>query len=283
MIKVLKAGFYATIQDKGRVGFANIGVPVSGVMDSYAADIANSILDNSIEDAVLEITFGGAEFLFLEETFIAISGADFSATINHQLVKLNSRIPVSKDDVLSFGKIHFGVRSYLAVQGGFQTLKVIESRSQYKNITPNFRIQKNAILPVEKCIRNLEIANTSIKINKTHFTSKEIFCTKGPEFYLLNTDQKAQIFNQLFTISKDNNRMGYRLNETVKNDFPSILTSAVLPGTVQLTPSGKLMLLMRDCQVTGGYPRILQLTESAVNRIAQKTTNQSIKFILSGI
>jgi allophanate hydrolase subunit 2 len=77
--------------------------------------------------------------------------------------------------------------------------------------------------------------------------------------------------------------MGYRLNETIKNDLSSILTSAVLPGTVQLTPSGKVIVLMRDCQVTGGYPRILQLTEKAINQLSQKTTNNEFRFVLKSL
>ena len=283
MIKVLKAGFYATIQDRGRDGYANIGVPVSGVMDSYSSNLTNSVLDNSLDDAVLEITFGGTELLFLKDTFIAISGADFNTTINNKPVKLNVRIQVFKDDILSFGKINYGIRGYLAIKGGFFTPKILGSRSQYQNITSNSRIHKNDILEIKKASKTLKASNTSIKIDKSHFTSDEIECFKGPEFGVLSSNQKAELFKELFTISQDNNRMGYRLEETLENNFSSILTSAVLPGTVQLTPSGKLIVLMRDCQVTGGYPRILQLSEKSINRIAQKTTNQTIKFSLFSI
>ena len=74
--------------------------------------------------------------------------------------------------------------------------------------------------------------------------------------------------------------MGYQLVELIDNNLPSMLTSSVLPGTVQLTPSGKLIILMRDCQVTGGYPRILQLSEASINILAQKTTNGKIKLKL---
>ena len=84
----------------------------------------------------------------------------------------------------------------------------------------------------------------------------------------------------VFTISSDNSRMGYRLNETIPNNFESMLTSGVLPGTVQLTPSGKLIVLMRDCQVTGGYPRVLQLSENAINILAQKTTGDQLRFVV---
>ena len=73
MIRVLKAGFYTTIQDLGRIGFAYIGVPVSGAMDGCSAQLANQILSNNKHDAVLEITFGNARFLFEEQQLICIS------------------------------------------------------------------------------------------------------------------------------------------------------------------------------------------------------------------
>ncbi|WP_228454916.1 biotin-dependent carboxyltransferase family protein [Polaribacter haliotis] len=260
MIRVLKAGFYTSIQDRGRVGFAQNGVPVSGVMDSYPADVANSILNNSLEDALLEITFGGCRLEFLIETIICVSGGDFSATINNKPIQLNSRIKINKKDVLSFGKINFGARCYLAVKDGFLTKKVLGSRSFYQNITNQIIIKKGDVLPITTFKGCLETSNSAIKIKETHFKSEEIYCYKGPEFELLKDHQKEQLLENTFTISNDNNRMGIRLNELIKNDIPSILTSAVLPGTVQLTPSGKLIVLMRDCQVTGGYPRVLQLT-----------------------
>ncbi|MEO9571371.1 MAG: biotin-dependent carboxyltransferase family protein [Polaribacter sp.] len=280
MIKVLKAGFYSSIQDKGRVGYASIGVPVSGVMDTYSANIANSILNNSLEDAVIEITFGGTELQFLIDAFICISGGDFSSEINGKSISNNSRIRVLKNDVLSFGKVNFGVRCYIAVKGGFLSKQVLKSRSFYKNVTKSVRLKKNDLLPIKAIKEELESTNTSLKILKSLFKSKEITCFKGPEFYLLNAKQQKQLLNIVFTISNDNNRMGYRLNEIIKNEFPSILTSAVLPGTVQLTPSGELIVLMRDCQVTGGYPRVLQLTENAINKLAQKTTNDGFRFHL---
>jgi allophanate hydrolase subunit 2 len=72
--------------------------------------------------------------------------------------------------------------------------------------------------------------------------------------------------------------MAYQLNELVQNKFPSIITSAVLPGTIQLTPSGKLIILMKDCQTTGGYPRILQLTAKSIIKLSQKYTRDTINF-----
>jgi biotin-dependent carboxylase-like uncharacterized protein len=283
MLKVLKAGFYTTIQDRGRVGFASKGVPVSGVMDSYAADLANGILNNSLEDAVLEITLGMCTFEFLESTLICISGGDFSPIINNNLIQLNKRIVVKKGSVLAFGKINYGVRCYVAIKGGFQSEAKLKSRSFYPNITKDFIIRKNDEISYQTINDDLNTSLSSIKIDKTYFESEIIECYKGPEFDLLNIHQQKKITTQIFTISKENNRMGYKLAEVILNNLPQILTSAVIPGTVQLTPSGKLIVLLRDCQVTGGYPRILQLTEAAINKLAQKTTHHSFLFSINGI
>ena len=82
------------------------------------------------------------------------------------------------------------------------------------------------------------------------------------------------------TISNDNNRMAFQLKENLKNELKPIITSLVMQGTVQLTPSGKIIILMRDNQTCGGYPRILQLTENAINRLSQKHMNNNIHFEL---
>ena len=278
MIKVLRAGIQTTVQDRGRVGYAHLGIPVSGVMDAYAAGLANAVLGNSEGDAVLEITLGKVSLLFENEYLIAISGADLSPEINRKQVALNTAIRVVQGDELTLNKPVFGVRSYLAVKGGFQTPKVLGSKSYYKNITEPFLLANGDILPADPFSGLKTLKNAIVKANTAYYQSKIIEVTKGPEYELLNEDQQQLLKNTVFTISKDNNRMGYRLVETIENSLPSMLTSSVLPGTVQLTPSGTLIVLMRDCQVTGGYPRILQLREMAVNSLAQKTTNDKFQF-----
>jgi len=280
MIKVLKSGFYTTIQDKGRVGFASLGVPVSGAMDSYSSDLANRILNNSLDCAFLEITLGGCKLQFLSKTTMCISGGDFSPTINNQPILLNSKISIQENDILSFGKVNFGVCCYLAVKRGIQSDIKLGSRSSFKNITPNFLLKSGDYLPISNLKVDLGTTSSQVKVNKNHFESKIMECFRGPEFEALDIHQQKILFETEFSVSKDINRMGYKLNEILENNIPSILTSAVLPGTVQLTPSGKLIVLMRDCQVTGGYPRVLHVSEESINRLSQKMTGDKIQFVL---
>lgn len=279
MLRVLKSGIYTSIQDQGRKGYAQYGLPTSGAMDMYSANLANLILGNDLNDAVLEIFFGMSKFEFLEETTIVLTGGDFSAKINNELVSLNTAIRVEQNDILSFARRINGSRTYLAVKNGFSTLEVLGSRSQYQGITPQNKLEKGDELPYHPTASSSR-RNAGIKRKTSHFTIDRISVFKGPEYDMLSPEQETLITNQTLSISNDNNRMGYRLNELIPNDFQSMLTSAVIPGTVQLTPSGKLIVLMRDCQVTGGYPRVLQLTEQSINQLAQKITGDSFEFEL---
>lgn len=280
MLEVLHPGFYVSVQDLGRKGVGSLGVPCSGAMDAYSAKLANLILHNDENDAVLEITFGGCKLLFKERTTIAITGADFSAKINGRAIGQNAAIFINEGDILSFGNRRFGCRTYLAVEGGFLTSKVLGSRSFYKGITSDFLIRKGQELPYTPYSPSRRASHTSIKINVHHFTNQQLLCLKGPEFDWLSDKQQKQILTSTFTLSKDSNQMGIRLNEPIQNDLPTMLTSAVLPGTVQLTPSGKLIILMRNAQVTGGYPRVLQLMERSISRLAQKLSDEEVKFEL---
>lgn len=278
MIKVIKPGFYTTIQDLGRFGYQDYGVPVSGVMDQYSAQFANALLNNNENDAVLEIAMTGPTLEFQCHTLICISGANLSPKLNDLNIKLNTVTAVKPHDILSFGKLVYGFRCYLAVSGGFQTELKLNSRSMYRNITSKFKIEANDELIIKDSKQIETNKNAVLKYNSAVFSSNSLKVYKGPEFELLKLQEQKQLFTQQYTISNLNNRMAYQIKEPFKNELNPIITSPVLPGTVQLTPSGNLIVLMSDCQTTGGYPRILQLKETSINLLSQKITGQSLRF-----
>lgn len=281
MVKVLNAGFYTTIQDFGRFGYQHYGVPYSGVMDRHAAGLANCILGNPENAAVLEMTMTGVALLFESETIICIAGADMLPTQNDVPISLYKCYKMQVGDVLSFGKLKTGFRCYLAVLGGFESENIMGSQSMCEGITHVFKISKHDSLKINKTSLFSEDKNASIKINNDYQFTNNLDVFKGPEFDLLSEKQQNFLLKTAFTISKNNNSMAYQLEETLKNTLKPIITSAVLPGTVQLTPSGNLIVLMRNCQTTGGYPRVLQLKETAINTVAQKFTGNVINFNLS--
>jgi biotin-dependent carboxylase-like uncharacterized protein len=278
VIVILHPGIYCSVQDQGRFGHTKIGVPQAGCADTYAAKMANVLLKNHEKDALIEITFGQGEFKFTSDTYICLTGGDFSPKLNGKLIKMQSVYFIKKDSVLSFGKRVYGARVYLSVQGGIQTKTVYGSRSFFDGITQQ-KLGKGAMLPILPIQKYADNNFSRVRVSEKHFTTIYLPCLKGPEFFKLNQEQQRKLFTP-FSISDDNNRVGYRLKESLENNLSSILTSAVLPGTVQLTPSGKCIILLQDCQVTGGYPRILQLSEIAIARVSQKITGDKIQFIL---
>ncbi|WP_298553302.1 biotin-dependent carboxyltransferase family protein [uncultured Algibacter sp.] len=280
MVKVLKSGFYSTIQDFGRNGFQHYGVPYSGAMDRYAASLVNGLLGNIKTAAVIEMTMTGATLLFNCDTFICISGANFNPRLNDLPILNYKVIKVCKNDVLSFGKLELGFRCYLGVSGGFETETIMGSKSMYRGITSKYVIKKHDELSIFKSSVVRGELHAKLRINKSYLETFIIEVFKGPEFDLLTNTQQEKLLTNSFTISMKNNRMAYQIEEFLENNLEAIITSAVLPGTVQLTPSGKLIVLMRDCQTTGGYPRVLQLKESSINILAQKYTNNKINFKL---
>ena len=276
MIEVLHPGIFNTVQDRGRHGVARLGVPVAGALDARSADACNRALGNSVADALIEITMGQGRFRFTRPASICLTGADISPRLDGSPIDMGRVVWATAGAVLVCGARRYGVRTYLGVRGGLRTEVVLGSRSFTNGLT-QVRLAAGDVLacgedPGES-VDPAERADTPMD----HFTAPELACTPGPEFDRLTTDQRRRLTSD-FTISPSNDRVGYRLNEAIENRIEPILSSAVLPGTVQLTPSGQLIVLMNDGPVTGGYPRVLQLTRDAVSRLAQRGSGDKVRF-----
>ncbi|RKN81302.1 5-oxoprolinase subunit C family protein [Ulvibacterium marinum] len=278
MLKVLKSGLFTTIQDAGRFGYLNKGVPVAGFMDTASAHKVNQLLENTIDSAVMEITMTGPILEFDNPTFICIGGAKHSVALNNDYIENFKVYKVSPGDILSFGKLEKGFRSYLAIKNGFKTDVILGSRSMYAPVTPRSHLEDNQTIAYESC----EVFSPKIDELKvdSFLDSKVLTVSKGPEYGLLDDRRLEVLFFQNFTIANENDRMAYQLVEHIVGHKVSMLTSATLPGTVQLTPSGKIMILMKDGQTTGGYPRIFQLSDKAISILAQKKFGDIISFRL---
>ena len=279
MIKVLKEGLFSTIQDSGRFGYKNIGVPVSGAMDQTSAKLANLILGNDESAAVLEMTLLGPTLEFLNDIYISITGADMNPMVNKKKVLLNETLLIKKGDILYLANSSNGMRTYLGIRGGLNSEKILGSKSFYKGITKKEKLIKNDQIEFDLSISSPKKINQNfndIKINR----NSKIKVFKGPEFGCLDPISQDIIFNNEFTIGV-NNRMAYNLVEIIENKIPSIISSPLMPGTIQLTPSGRVIILCRDGQTTGGYPRILQLDKNSLDCLSQKVTGKKINFHLN--
>lgn len=279
-IEVLQPGLFSTIQDNGRFGYMKFGVPQSGPMDKYAAKMCNLLLRNSPENAILEITQMGPKLKFHGRAKIVICGADLSARLDGKPVLLDHPILVKSGGIVDFGGRKNGCRTYLGISGGFLEVNVLRSKSWYEDLTDNYRLEKGRKLQFQAYPSLADSTNAAIKVESDYIHKKEITAFPGPEYYLLSREERELLESRDFTVDRKNNRMAIQLTEPLENKLSPILTGPVVPGTVQLTPSGKIIVLMRDCQTTGGYPRILQLTEMGINSLAQKITDEKISFTL---
>ena len=277
-IEVIAPGILTSIQDLGRFGFQKYGVPQSGVMDRYAMRMCNLLLGNSEDAAVMEITFQGPKLKFSAETSIVISGADLSPTLNDESISLNEVTRIGAGDTLKFGRRKSGMRAYLGIKDGFKTEIIMNSRSWYDDISQFSRLQKGMKIPYSMNTSEIKSTHASIKIEDEYLHSEQIEAYPGPEFLQLPALLQKEIFKKRFVLDGSSNRMAIQFEQNFENQLEPIITSPVLPGTVQLTPSGNLIVLMRDCQTTGGYPRVLQLSELGMQTLSQRLPGTSINF-----
>src|SRR5258706_14269661 len=117
-LRIIKPGVMDTVQDMGRYGWQQLGINPGGAMDKLSAQIANILVGNETNEAVIELHFPAAAFFFEQPSLISISGADFSANVNGEEVPGMRPILVSMYCILQFQYVKNGVRSYHAVQGG---------------------------------------------------------------------------------------------------------------------------------------------------------------------
>lgn len=283
-LTVLDSGLLSTVQDKGRTGFRKLGVPVSGVMDESSFSLANELVGNPKEAPVIEMALRGGSYKFETDSIIAITGAQMKPMINKNGVKLNSGIKVNAGDILEFGYAEKGCRCYLSIRGEWQIKKVMGSCSTY--MAGEFGgFEGRNLLKGDEIYweeRDTDFKLFSIPNEKIpYFSSKlTVDFVPGPEWDWISKKEQHKLLNTEFKISSKSNRMGIRLESDSKIEIQKreMISSGVIPGIIQLPPNGYPIILMKDGQTVGGYPRIGKVVDIHLNRLAQLPPNGSIKF-----
>jgi len=285
--KVIKPGMLSTIQDLGRFGYQKSGIIVGGAMDKLALRIGNLLLGNSENEAGLEITLIGPALLFDKEQLIVLTGADLSPSIDGRPVIMWRPTQVAKGAVLSFGKPIKGCRTYLSVAGGFKISPDLGSCATYLQAGiggwEGRALKAGDHIPFKQVYKSTGKFTWSPDLKLYPKSANQVIrVIAGPEFNSFTKESIHAFFTHLFTINKENNRMGYRLDgpEIQPAEKKDMLSSAVTFGTIQVPPRGNPIILMADCQTTGGYPRIANVITADLSILAQKQTGSEIKFEL---
>ncbi|MEX2379947.1 MAG: biotin-dependent carboxyltransferase family protein [Vicingaceae bacterium] len=282
MIEILHPGIQTTMQDRGRFGYRDQGVPLSGAMDQYSSLLANHILGNQSNTAVMEFVLQGPKLYFKKAATVAITGGKWDVDLNGQEVELNQLIYIPAFSTLWIKGIQKGMYGYFSVVGGFDLPKVLGSYSYYPNITKQSKLQKGDQLKFnEECDHKKEAKTASITPQNNLLFASELEVKPAPEYEQLSQKMRSNLLHTNFSPSKDSNRMAYPLVHHTTLSSSEITTGPVQAGTVQLTPSGNVIVLMRDAQTTGGYARVLQLTPMAINQLAQKKPGDLFRFRLT--
>lgn len=286
-IKVLKPGLLTTIQDLGRLAYQKYGIPTSGAMDPLSLRIANILVGNKEDAGAIEVTLIGPKLKFIESGVIAITGANLSPTINNKPIPLWSTIKVDKNDILKFGESINGCRSYIAVNGGIDVPEIMGSKSTF--IRGGYgglkgrRIQKGDVVVREAKNNKPEVLchrKLSPKVTPNFEKNKRVRVILGPQVDSFTKEAINNLLSGSYTIMKDSDRMGYRLEGPSLEHVSGadIISDYITAGSIQVPGNKQPIILMADCQVTGGYTKIGTVIGVDIPLIAQKKPGEQISF-----
>ncbi|SDZ62299.1 biotin-dependent carboxylase uncharacterized domain-containing protein [Variovorax sp. YR266] len=298
MIVIRKPGVLASVQDLGRHGHRQLGICPGGALDVLALTLANRLVGNADGAAGLELTMGGCELQFEADTRIALTGDDFSASLDGVPLWPCWSVPVVAGQTLRLaganapGVKKVGLRSWLAVAGGIDVPQILGSRST--DLKAGFgghegrALRKGDRLPTGASPLNAaQRERRAFGLRGPDWGPNEddgaiaLRVLPGPEFELFTLAAREQLWGERWRITPQSNRMGSRLAgaELKRKRGGDMLSSGVIPGTIQVPPSGQPIILMGDAQTTGGYPRIGVVIRADLWKLAQAPLNGRLRLV----
>ena len=314
-ITVLKPGLFTTIQDAGRWGFQDRGVPVSGPMDRQAHRLANALVGNAPDAAILEATLLGPELRFDQPAVIAVTGADLEAAIDDKRTAVDAPHRVESGGILRFGARRSGTRAYIAIDGGIDTPVILGSRSTHlvsglggvggRALRAGDRVPLGSPDNQRNESNHLWHEASAHHLRRGLLTSAlqasggaRLRAMRGPQDYYFDESAFDWLTGTRFAVTPQSDRMGYRLiggsertrppssvigtrpPSSVTSRLGSMISDAAFTGGIQIPPSGDPILLMADRQTTGGYPQIATVITADLPLAGQLAPGDWIEFAL---
>ena len=290
-ITVLKPGVLASVQDLGRHGHRQLGVCPGGALDALALTLANRLVGNAADAAGLELTLGNCSLRFAQDTRIALAGDDFEARIDGVSLNPLWSVPVRAGQTLTLGGANrhrgkAGLRSWLAAAGGIDVPLLLGSRStdlkagfggldgRVLRKGDTLALGPSALTSEQREARAFGVRGPAQWEPQAAAESADLTVLRvlpGPEAHQYSESVRARFQAAHWRITPQSNRMGSRLDGPAlqREAVGDMLSSAVIPGTVQVPPSGQPIVLMGDAQTTGGYPRIAVVIRADLWKLAQ--------------
>jgi biotin-dependent carboxylase-like uncharacterized protein len=284
-LRILEAGPLATIQDLGRWGHRDRGVPLSGAMDPQGLRLANALVGNGGGAAAVEITWGGFKAELAADLHFAVTGAALDAALNGRHVPLWTTCRGSRGDILTLGFASTGLRSYLAISGGIDVPLVMGSRStytrgQFGGFLGRALVRGDLLEAGPAPDPPPSIRSVPDRLIPPHDCRPGLRCVPGPQEDLFTIQGMETFFQQPYAVTDRCDRMGIVLQgpRITHRDGPDIISDGTIPGAVQVPGSGQPMLLGADCQTTGGYAKIATVITADLPLVAQLTPGTQVRF-----
>lgn len=285
--RVLRPGALTTVQDRGRHGWRHLGVARAGALDVDTAALANRLVGNPADAAVLELTLGGPTLVLPAPARIALCGTRMDAHLEgidgmrHRVAQ--GRPVMLPAGTLSLGKARDGLRCWLAVAGGFDVATVLGSRST--DLRGGFggidgrALRAGDLLPIggATAIDGLDAPIATgwwidLDADLPHDATIRYVPSALPV--------AADLASHAWTVDPRSNRQGLRCaGKALVADLPEQVSAAVAPGTVQLPPDGHPIVLLADAQTVGGYPRLGHVIAADLPRLAQRRAGDALRFV----
>lgn len=282
-IRVLKPGLSTTVQDRGRYGYAHLGISPCGAADALSLRIANIVVGNDEFAPALEMALLGATLEFDQRAIVAVSGGACDCKVGRYRVPTNTAIEVPAGGVLQCGSTSSGARCYLAVQGGIDVPLVMGSAST--DLRGGFggfvgrRLRMEDVLSIGKNggrrprrLRAEKLADQP--------QSGPIRVTRGVQNEWFSGDEYEKFLAMPFEVSEQSDRAGLRLKgpSIESSERKQLLTDGIPLGALQVPQNGQLIILFVDQQTTGGYPKIANVIAGDMHRIGQLRPRDVVRF-----
>ncbi|HEV7649021.1 MAG TPA: biotin-dependent carboxyltransferase family protein [Actinophytocola sp.] len=280
-LEIVHCGPMATVQDRGRRGYAALGVGRSGAADAPAAALANRLVGNDEGAACLELTFGSATLLFHRYTRVAVTGAP---CLLDRAAAMNAPFTVPAGGTLTIGAPASGVRTYVAVRGGVAVPPVLGSRST--DVLSGLglpALSPGNLLPIGTDHSGPPPGVEVAPVNPPAAGELTVRVLAGPRADWCTPEALATLLAEPFTVSADSNRVGVRLSGPVlaRARHEELPSEGMVPGAIQVPPAGQPVVFLADHPVTGGYPVLAVVTSADLPVLAQARPGQRVRFRLA--
>jgi len=286
-LEVLEPGILTTIQDLGRYGFSQFGVPPSGALDSFSFRVGNLLVGNPEGEASIETTVMGLKLKALREVVMAVTGGDLSPTLNEEPLEMWRTHLLVEGDIINFKKVRTGCRAYLAACGGLIFPQVMGSRSTY--LSGKFggldgrALKKGDILFAPDIRSPLSQLGFRFPGDWIPQFGKEALLRviPGPQDHHFTEKGLQTLSSSFYQVTPQCDRMGVRLDgpkiERRSDVEESIISEGLIAGSIQVPGDGKPIIILTEL-VTGGYTKIATVVSTDLSKVAQLKPGDRVRF-----